>query len=94
MKLLVTFSLPGSKSRIGSKLVEHGLERARSLGFRSVIVLGHERYYPRFGFMPASNFDIHAPFDVPDTAFMGLELREDALKLPNGVVLYAKEFGV
>ena len=36
---------------IGSALVRHGLDKATELGFQSVIVLGHENYYPRFGFI-------------------------------------------
>jgi len=79
---------------IGSKLIQFGLDIAASLGFNSVIVLGHEKYYPKFGFSPASKFDIKAPFNVPDTAFMGLELQPDSLKVPNGVVIYAKEFEI
>ncbi len=44
------------------------------MGFKSVIVLGHEKYYPRFGFRPASKWGIKAPFDVSDESFMALEL--------------------
>ncbi len=79
---------------IGSKLVEYGLDKAAALGFVSVIVLGHEKYYPKFGFIPASNFEVRAPFDVPETAFMAIELKVDSLKKPNGIVKYAKEFGI
>ncbi len=79
---------------IGSELIKKGLEKATSLGFDSVIVLGHETYYPKFGFSPASKFDIKAPFEVPDTAFMAIELEAGSLKSPNGVVGYAKEFGI
>lgn len=79
---------------IGSKLVQYGLDKGKSLGYDSVIVLGHEKYYPRFGFKPASNFNIKAPFDVPDTAFMAIELKTDGLKGVGGVVIYSKEFGI
>ncbi len=79
---------------IGSNLIKHGLSKATALGFDSVIVLGHERYYPKFGFVPASNFGIKAPFDVKDSAFMALELQVDSLKVPNGIVHYTKEFGI
>ncbi len=77
---------------IGSKLVKEGLKRAREKGYRSVIVIGHPEYYPRFGFSKASKFDIKAPFDVPDNAFMALELVENALENVKGIVEYPKPF--
>jgi putative acetyltransferase len=58
---------------IGSRLVTEGLAAAARLGHRSVIVLGHPDYYPKFGFKPASRWNIKAPFDAPDEAFMALE---------------------
>ena len=77
---------------IGSSLVMEGLRIAKKAGFKSVIVLGHDKYYPRFGFKPASNFGIKAPFDVPDIAFMALELYGKALNDVTGTVIYGKEF--
>jgi len=80
------------KKGIGGELVKEGLKRARDLGFKSVIVLGHAAYYPRFGFEPASRWDIRPPFDVPDDVFMALELVRDGLKGAQGVVVYPPEF--
>ncbi|WP_152655771.1 GNAT family N-acetyltransferase [Oceanobacillus sp. CFH 90083] len=80
------------KQGIGSRLMKEGLEKAKAAGFRSVIVLGHADYYPRFGFKPANLWGIKAPFDVPDEAFMILELEPDALKHVNGVVQYSDAF--
>ena len=77
---------------IGSKLVREGLKRAREKGYGSVIVIGYPEYYPRFGFSKASMFDIKAPFDVPDNAFMALELVENALEDVKGIVEYPKPF--
>jgi predicted N-acetyltransferase YhbS len=79
---------------IGSKLIREGLRIAREMGFRSVNVLGHPAYYPRFGFRNAGEYGIKLPFDVPDGAFMCMELQERGLKGISGTVLYAKEFGV
>jgi predicted N-acetyltransferase YhbS len=39
---------------IGKQLVQKGIEKAKELGFDSIIVLGHPSYYPQFGFLPAS----------------------------------------
>ncbi|MGL4908471.1 MAG: GNAT family N-acetyltransferase [Bacteroidales bacterium] len=80
------------KQGIGKRLIKKGLETAQSLGFTSVIVLGHEQYYPKFGFTPAKRWSIKAPFDVPSTAFMAIELQAEALKGISGTVIYPKEF--
>jgi predicted N-acetyltransferase YhbS len=80
------------RQRIGSQLVKEGLKRARDLGFKSVIVLGHAAYYPRFGFEPASRWGIRPPFEVPDDVFMALELVKDGLKDIHGAVEYPPEF--
>jgi predicted N-acetyltransferase YhbS len=85
--------LPESQRKgIGSQLVKEGLKRARKLGFKSVIVLGHAAYYPRFGFEPASRWDIRPPFEVPDNVFMAMELVKDGLKDIQGTVEYPPEF--
>ncbi|WP_320017762.1 N-acetyltransferase [Labilibaculum manganireducens] len=77
---------------IGSHLVENGLAKAKKMGHQSVIVLGHDKYYPEFGFTPASKFNITCTFDVPNEVFMALELEKDALKTVSGCVEYPKEF--
>lgn len=77
---------------IGGVLIRTGLQKARELGYDSVIVLGHEQYYPKFGFLPAAGWQIKAPFEVPSDAFMALELKPGGLLGVNGTVEYAKEF--
>lgn len=77
---------------IGSKLVKKGLERAKELDFSVVIVVGHPKYYPRFGFTPAKNWGIKLPFDVPNDVFLALELKENALRNCIGTVEYPKEY--
>lgn len=39
---------------IGGALIRAGLDRATRAGWRFVVLLGHDHYYPRFGFVPAS----------------------------------------
>ncbi len=80
------------KSGIGGQLVKKGLELAKRLKFKSVVVLGHEHYYPKFGFEPANKWNIKAPFDVPSNFFMAIELEKDGLKNVAGTVIYPKEF--
>jgi predicted N-acetyltransferase YhbS len=77
---------------IGIKLVMRGIMVARQSGFNAVIVVGHPKYYPRFGFKPASIWGIQVPFEVPDEAFLALELKENSLKNCNGTVDYPKEY--
>lgn len=82
------------KNGIGSELIRVGLDKARELKFKSVIVLGHKHYYPKFGFLPTNKWDIKSPFDVPTEAFMGIELIEDGLKNVRGTVKYPIEFDI
>lgn len=77
---------------IGSQLIKTGLQLAKDLNYPSVIVLGHEHYYPKFGFQPAAHWDIRAPFQVPSAAFMAIELTKDALINAAGTVKYPLEF--
>lgn len=84
---------PGMQRKgIGSQLITSGLKKAKQLRFSSVIVLGHEHYYPRFGFLPANKWNIKAPFDVPSNVFMALELIHGILENVSGTVKYSKEF--
>ncbi len=77
---------------IGSALIRKSIEIARDLGFRSVIVLGYDTYYPRFGFKPAHLWGIKTPFDVSKEAFMALELMDGSLDQVKGTVVYPKVF--
>ncbi|WP_195334909.1 GNAT family N-acetyltransferase [Paraclostridium bifermentans] len=77
---------------VGSKLISEGLSIAKNLGYKSVVVLGSEKYYPKFGFKEAKEFGINPPFDVPSKNFMVIDLEPASLKYVNGVVKYAKEF--
>ncbi len=80
------------RSGIGGKLIEEGHKIAKELGYVYSIVLGHEEYYPRFGYKPASIYGIKPPFPVSDENFMAIKLIKDETSTINGVVSYAKEF--
>jgi predicted N-acetyltransferase YhbS len=79
---------------MGSKLIEKGHEIAGKLGYQVSLVLGHEKYYPKFGYITASQFGIKAPFDVADENFMVVELQKGALGKFRGTVVYAPEFNI
>ncbi|MGR3774394.1 GNAT family N-acetyltransferase [Bacillus paramycoides] len=80
------------KKGIGGKLIAAAIEKAKELGYGSVVVLGHQEYYPRFGFKKASDWNIKAPFEVPDEVFMVMELRENTLQGVEGIVQYSSAF--
>ncbi|UWY26293.1 N-acetyltransferase [Flavobacterium sp. TR2] len=77
---------------IGSKLILHGHEIAKDLGYKSVILLGHQDYYPRFGYELCEKYNIKMPFDVPAENCMVIALTEDGLKNVNGEVVYPSVF--
>lgn len=77
---------------IGSALVRAGLQRARESGWQAVIVLGHQDYYPRFGFSAALAQSLEAPFS--GASFMALELEPGALQAGEGRIVYPPAFGV
>jgi putative acetyltransferase len=78
---------------IGSALVRAGLDACARTGFGAVVVLGHPEYYPRFGFSPATRFGIGCEYDVPDEAFMALELHADYLRGAIGKIKFHAAFG-
>ena len=81
------------KQGIGKKLIEEGHKKAKKLGYHYSIVLGSERYYPKFGYVPASKYGIKAPFEALNENFMAIKLNDTDVKI-TGVVEYAKEFGI
>ncbi len=77
---------------IGSQLVRAGLEECERLGHEIVVLVGHPNYYPRFGFVPANSRGIECEFEVPDEAWMVLELRKNALAGRQGIAKFPPEF--
>lgn len=88
----VSVAPPFQKKGIGSQLIRAAMQKAKELGYHSVIVLGHKDYYPKFGFKKAALWNIKPPFEVLDEVFMALELTEDSLKNVEGVVHYSEAF--
>lgn len=81
------------KQGIGSALIKEGHKMAKEMGYRFSVVLGSEKYYPKFGYVPASRYGIKAPFPVPDENFMAINLNGESVKL-NAQVIYDKAFGI
>jgi predicted N-acetyltransferase YhbS len=76
---------------IGTALMARGHQIAAEMGYGFSVVLGSEEYYPKAGYVPAEQYGIQAPFDVPSKNYMALDLQGKPRKR-NGTVEYAKEF--
>lgn len=77
---------------IGSLLIKQAHKNAKELWYKSVVLLGHENYYPRFGYQLTEKFGIQLPFEVPKENCMAIELVQGGLKNISGTVEYPKEF--
>jgi len=77
---------------IGSELVRQGLKECQRLGHKVVVVIGHPTYYPRFGFSSASAKGLESPFQVPDEAFMVIQLVPGALDAISGMIRFPPAF--
>ena len=86
--------LPEFQNRgVGSMLVNEGLRIIENMSCPFVIVLGHETYYPRFGFERASKFGLKCQWEgVPDDAFMVMIIDESVMKGVSGIAKYRDEF--
>ncbi len=83
---------PHQRKGIGSQLVPTGLKKCKQLDYIAVVVLGHPDFYPRFGFVPSSHFDIDYEYDVPEEVFMAAELVPGSLRGKSGRVKYNPAF--
>jgi putative acetyltransferase len=76
---------------IGSALVAEALRECRERGERIAIVVGHTRFYPRFGFSHDAAAPLRSAFQCD--AFMAVGLRPGALQGVTGTVEYSVCFG-
>lgn len=77
------------RSGIGSYLIRTGLEELDMLGETIVFVLGHDTYYPRFGFEADTAKPFTAPWSGPH--FMAIRLAPGDPS--SGTLTYPKAFG-
>ncbi len=77
---------------IGTLLARAGIEECRALGAAGLVVLGHPKYYPRFGFSPSANFGIKSKYDGAPEVFMVLELSAEVFAGKAGVISYHSSF--
>jgi putative acetyltransferase len=76
---------------IGDALIRAGLDALREQGVAISFVLGHETYYPRFGYSPELAARFASPFGGPH--FMAMMLDSDAAWPLGGRADYAPAFG-
>jgi putative acetyltransferase len=77
---------------VGTELIKSGIQYCRELDYDAITVLGHPSYYPRFGFVPAKNYNFKSEYDVPDDVFMIYELILGSLRGLRGTILYHDRF--
>jgi putative acetyltransferase len=80
------------RNGIGAAVVLNGLERLRSHNDAFCVVLGHAKYYPRFGFKRASTLGMHWERKGHEDSFFVQALRPGGLDGVKGVVRYRPEF--
>jgi len=79
---------------VGIRLVEAGNRRIQEAGHPFIVVLGHPRFYPRFGFERASVYRVTCRWNVPDDVFMLLALNRERLPEAGGLAEYRDEFSL
>jgi len=85
--------LPEYQNRnIGSQLIVAAQNKALELGYTSIVLVGHAKYYPRFGYERCSRYGIKMPFEAPDINCMVVELVPGALERIKGIVQYDPSF--
>lgn len=77
---------------IGGKLIMESHKTAKGLGHKSIVLIGHENYYPKFGYERLDKYGIELPFQAAKENCMVIELVENGLKGINGMVEYPREF--
>jgi len=83
------------KMGVGAQLIDRGLEILKVRGVDLVFVLGHESYYPRFGFTPAIEQGFEPPYPIPAkfaNAWMAQSLVPSTTAAYKGMVIPADTF--
>lgn len=74
----------------GIALMQRGIDEARRLGHRAIILVGDPPYYARVGFAPLPNSSVKFPGPVDKGRILGLALAEGALESLQGNVARAR----
>lgn len=78
---------------IGKRLVMESHRIAKELGFKFIAVLGHAKYYPKFGYEITSKYDIEIPFEISEANSMIISLTDSSFsEIMGGRIKYSDEF--
>ncbi|MEQ9864528.1 GNAT family N-acetyltransferase [Pectobacterium aroidearum] len=89
---------------VGEKLVYEGLDALNEFSYTAVVVLGEPAYYSRFGFVPATEHQLHCRWPDSESAFQVYPLAdnqvagenssegENGFEQATGLVEYAEPF--
>ncbi|MFW5889372.1 MAG: GNAT family N-acetyltransferase [Bacillota bacterium] len=80
------------KRGIGKALIEHSINLAKTYSYGAIILFGHPNYYPKFGFKPASDYNITTKDGSNFDAFMALELKAGYLANVSGKFFESEVF--
>ena len=75
---------------LGIDLIEAAHESAKRLRENFIVLIGHDTYYPRFGYERAIDYQIQFPFDIPEQYCMVKKLGQETP--PPGMVTYPEAF--
>ncbi len=70
----------------GRRLINHGLLRARALGYPAVVLVGDEPYYRQFGFVGDIMHGLNLPGPVDRKRLLGLEFTPGVLDYQAGMI--------
>lgn len=82
------------KQGVGEKIISELERRGLDNGYRAISILGDPKYYSRFGYVPAENYQITTTIDVPTEYYMIKELFPETLVGVSGQVTYVNSFGL
>lgn len=77
---------------IGSKLIKKGHEIAKQLNYKGILVVGHEEYYPKFGYKSIANYEITCNMELPKEVTFLYEIEKDYFKNNKGQLIFSPAF--
>ncbi len=80
------------KQGVGSALIIHTINLARTTDYPAICIYGDPRYYARFGFRCGEKYDIQTADGKFAVALLVLELRPDALRDSTGRFIESPAF--
>ena len=78
--------------RIGSMMVVNVHQKAKEMGYSSIVALGHREFLSKFGYRKATDFGIHFQYGVVEDQCLIVELCHGALTYIHGMVRFPFEY--